>query len=82
MVCFDERHQFGHAITEDGRAHTTNSRNVLTFGIDMSFSTHATNRANHIYLMGDGLMQVINDTTLYVEKNYWRNFTDPGKKNL
>ena len=29
--------------------------------------------------MGDGLMQGINDTTLYVEKNYWRNFTDPGK---
>ena len=46
----------------------------------MSFSAHATNRANHINLMGDGLTQGINDTTLYVEKNYWRNFTDPGKK--
>ena len=30
--------------------------------------------------MGDGLTQGINDTTLYEEKNYWRNFTDPGKK--
>ena len=30
--------------------------------------------------MGDGRTQGINDTTLYVEKNYWRNFTDPGKK--
>ena len=30
--------------------------------------------------MGDGLMQGINDTTIYVEKNYYRNFTDPGKK--
>ena len=30
--------------------------------------------------MGDGLTQGINDTTLYVEKNYWRNFTDPEKK--
>ena len=29
--------------------------------------------------MGDGLTQGINDTMLYVEKNYWRNFTDPGK---
>ena len=46
----------------------------------MSFSTNATNRANHIYLMGDGLTQGIYDTTLYEEKNYWRNFTDPGKK--
>ena len=79
-ICFDERSQFGHTITEDGRAHTTNGRNVLIFGVDMSFSAHATNRANHIYLMGDGLTQGINDTTLYVEKNYWRNLTDPGKK--
>ena len=77
-ICFDERSQFGHTVTEDGRAHTTNGRNVLIFGVDMSSSAHATNRANHIYLMGDGLTQGINDTT-YVEKNYWRNFTDPGK---
>ena len=79
-ICFDKRSQFGHTITEDGRAYTTNGRNVLIFGVDMSFSAHATNRANHIYLMGDGLTQGINDTTLYVEKNNCRNFTDPGKK--
>ena len=79
-ICFDERSQFGHTITEDGRAHTINGRNVLIFGVDMSFSEHATNRANHIYLMGDGLTQGINDITLYAEKNYWRKFTDPGKK--
>ena len=79
-ICFDERSQFSHTITEDGRTHTTNGRNVLIFGVDMSFSAHTTNRANHIYLMGDGLTQDINDTTLYVEKNYWKNFTDPGKK--
>ena len=35
--------------------HTTNGRNVLIFGAYMSFSVHATNRANHIYLMGEGL---------------------------
>ena len=79
-ICFDERSQFGHTITEDGRVHTTNGRNVLIFGADMSFSTHANNRANHIYFMGDGLTKGINDTTLYAEKNYWRNFIDPGKK--
>ena len=80
-ICFDERSQFGHTITEDGRAHTTNGRNVLlNFGVDMSFSVHATNRANNTYVMGDGLTQGIHDTTLYVEKNCWRNFTDPGKK--
>ena len=32
-ICFDERSQFGHTITEDGRAHTTNGRNVLIFGV-------------------------------------------------
>ena len=79
-ICFDERSQFGHTITEGGFTHTTNGRNVLIFGIDMSFSVHATNRANHIYLMGDGLTEGFNDTTIYVEKNYYRNFTDPGKK--
>ena len=79
-ICFDERRQFGHTITEGGFTHTTNGRNVLIFGADMSFSVHATNRANHIYLVGDGLTQGINDTTIYVEKNYYRNFTDPGKK--
>ena len=79
-ICFDERSQFGHTITEGGFTHTTNSRNVLIFGAEMSFSVHATNRANNIYLMGEGLTQGIHDTTLYVEKNYYRNFTDPGKK--
>ena len=79
-ICFGERSQFGHTITEGGRAHTTNGRNVLIFGVDLSLSVHATNRANNIYVMGDGLTQGIHDTTLYVEKNYYRNFTDPGKK--
>ena len=78
-ICFDERSQFGHTITEGGFAHTTNGRNVLIFGVDMSFSVHATNRANKIYVMGDGLTQGIHDTTLHVEKNYYGNFTDPGK---
>ena len=81
-ICFDERSEFGHTITEGGFTHTTDTRNVLTFGEDMSFSVHATNRANHVYLMGTGLTQGINDTTIYVEKNFYRNFTDFGKKKL
>ena len=79
-ICFDERSEFGHTITEGGHAHTTDARNVLIFGADMSFSVHATNRANHIYLMGTGLTQGINDTTIYAEKNFYRNFTDFGEK--
>ena len=79
-ICFDEGSQFGHTMIEGGRTHTTNGRNVLIFGADMSFSIHATNRANHIYVMCDGLTQGINDTTLYVEKKYFRNFTKPNIK--
>ena len=75
-ICFDERSELGHTITEGGHAHTTDARNVLIFGADMSFSVHATNRANHIYLMGAGLTQGINDTTIYAEKNFYRNFTE------
>ena len=78
-ICFDE---FGHRITEGGFAHTRDARNVLIFGADTSFSVHKTNRANHIYLMGTGLTQGINDTTIYAEKNFYRNFTDPGKNFL
>ena len=79
-ICFDESSQLSHTITEYDRAHTTNGRNVLIFGVEMSFSAHAINRANHIYLMGDGLKQGINDTTIYVEKKYFRNFTEPDVK--
>ena len=79
-ICFDEGGQFDQKITEGGFAHTTNARNVLIFGVDMSFSVHATNRANHIYVMGKEFVQGINDTTIYAEKSFYRNFTDPGKK--
>ena len=79
-ICFDEGSQFGHTMSEGGCTHITNGRNVLIFGADMSFSVHATNRANHIYVMGDGLTQGIHDTTLYVEQKYFRNFTEPNVK--
>ena len=46
----------------------------------MSFSKHANNKANNIYVMGKDYIQKINDTTIYAEKMFYRNFTDPGKK--
>ena len=69
-IRFDERSLFGHAITDGGFTHTTDARNVLIFGADMSFSVHATNTANHVYLMAIGLTQGINDPTIYGEKNF------------
>ena len=79
-ICFDEAGTFGHTITEGNFDHITNARNVLILGADMSFSVHATNRANNIYVMGEAFVQGINDTTIYAEKIFYRNFTDPGKK--
>ena len=78
-ICFDERSEFGHTITEGGFTHIADTRNVLIFEADISFSVHATNRANNIYVMGTGLTQGIHDTTLYAQKNFYRNFTDFGK---
>ena len=79
-ICFDEGGMFGHTVREGNFNHTKNPRNVLIFGADMSFSVHATNRANNIYVMGEAFVQGINDTTIYTEKKFYRNFTDPGKK--
>ena len=79
-ICFDGRSEFGHTITEGGNAHTTDARNVLIFETDVSFSVHATNRENHIYLICTGLTQGLNDTTIYAEKSFYRNVTDFGKK--
>ena len=69
-ICFDEGGTFGHTTSEGGFAHNTNARNVLIFGVDMSFSVHAANRSNHIYVMCTKFVQGINDTTIYAEKTF------------
>ena len=78
-ICFDESEQFSHTITQGGRAHTTSARKVIIFGVDMSCK-HANNKRNNIYVMGKDYVQRINDTTIYAEKMYYRNFTYFGKK--
>ena len=79
-ICFDERESFSHVRKEGNFDHTTLARNVIIFGVDMSFSKHVNNKANNIYVMGKDYIQKINDTTIYAEKMFYRNFTDPGKK--
>ena len=79
-ICFDETEQFTHVRKEGNFNHTTLARNVIIFGVDMSFSKHANNKANNIYVMGKDYVQKINNTTIYAEKMNYRNFTDPGKK--
>ena len=46
----------------------------------MSFSKHANNKANNIYVIGKDYITKINDTTIYAEKKFYGNFTEPGKK--
>ena len=73
-ICFDEGSCFSIGKIANGK-------NVLIFGADMSFSSHSTNKANNIYFLGkDDFVERINDTTLYAEKIYKINFTEPNKK--
>ena len=79
-LCFDEGGTFTHTVREGNFDHTTAARNTIIFGVDMSFSVHAINIANNTFIMGEALVQGINDTTIYAEKNFYRNFTVPDKK--
>ena len=60
-ICFDESESFSHVKKEGNFNHTTLARNVIIFGADMSFSKHANNKANNIYVMGKDYIQKIND---------------------
>ena len=79
-LCFDEGGEFGHTVKQGNFNHTTNAKNLIIFGVDMSFSVHATNRANNIYVMGKEFIQGINDRTIYAEKLFHNNFTEHGVK--
>ena len=72
-MCFDE----GGTSSKGG---INNGRNVMIFGLHENSPTHETNKANNIYVMGDFIVQRINDTTMYAEKVYSQNFTAPDKK--
>ena len=72
-ICFDEGGNFS-------KGNISNGKNVLIFGVDESSLVHVNNKANNIYVMGDLFVQGINDTTLYAEKIYSQNFTQPNKK--
>ena len=63
-ICFDESESFSHVRKKSNFNHTTLARNVIIFGVDMSFNKHANNKANNIYVMGQDYIQKINDTTI------------------
>ena len=57
-ICFDEGGMFS-------MGNINNGRNVLIFGVHENSVIHSNNKANNIFIMGDGFVQGINDTTLY-----------------
>ena len=79
-LCFDKGGEFGHTVKQGTFNRTTNAKTVIIFGVDMSSSIHATNRANNIYVMGKDFIQGINGTTIYAEKLFHNNFTEFGVK--
>ena len=72
-ICFDE----GRMLS---MGNINNGRNVIIFGVHENSVIHSNNKTNNIYIMGDGFVQGIADTTLYAEKIYSQNFTQPSKK--
>ena len=72
-ICFDESGMFSMGNITDGR-------NVLLFGVHENSAIHSNNKANNIYVMVDGIVQGINNTTLYAEKTYATNFSAVNKK--
>ena len=66
-ICFDESEEFTHVRKRGNFSNTTDGRNLIIFGVDMSFSKHANNKANNIYVMGKDYIQKINNTTIYAE---------------
>ena len=73
--------------------HIVNGKNVIIFGANMSFSSHEINRRNEIYVLGKDFIQGVTTvgptalsgktskgTTIYAEKLYKHNFTEPNKK--
>ena len=59
---FDSTGQFSHP--QGG-----NARNIIIFGLNSSNSVHSTNKTQNILILGHGLTQKVNNTTIYVEKN-------------
>ena len=69
---FDSTSQFTHP--QGGT-----NRNIIIFGVNSSNSVHATNKTQNILILGHGLTQKVNNTTIYAEKMYSSNFSAENK---
>ena len=71
-IGFDRSGTFGHP--EGGTA-----RNVIILGVDMSGSVHASSKIQDFLVLSRGLIQLIENTTIYAEKMYSSNFSAENK---
>ena len=55
------------------------ARNIIILGVDLSNSVHATSKTQNILILGHGLTQKVNNTTIYAEKMYLPNFSAENK---
>ena len=72
-IGFDSHSEF---LFTDGSC----GRNVITFRADMSSSAHVDNKGKDILILGEGLTQGLDDTSLTAEVIYAINFTQLGKR--
>ena len=72
-ICFDAESDFSFG-------NIVNGKNVIVYGVYMSFSPHATDKTQDIYVLGKDFNQGINGTTIYAEDIYKHNFTASNKK--
>ena len=56
-----------------------NGKNVIIFGAEFGNSRHTNNKTQSVLVFGHGVIQKINDTTIYAEKMYAPNFTVDNK---
>ena len=72
-ICFDSESSFSFGNRID-------AKNAIIFGVNISNSSHSTNKTQNIYVLGKDFVQGINNTTIYAEKIYKTNFTEESKK--
>ena len=71
-IGFDLSGIFSHPDGGDGK-------NVIIFGVEMTNSKHANNKTKDVLVLGQGLIQKVDDATIYAGKMYSPNFTVANK---
>ena len=72
-IGFDSRSEF---LFTDG----SYGKNIIIFGADLSSSVHADNKGKDIFILGEGPIQELDNTTLTAEEKYLIKFTQSGKR--